>query len=100
MPSSSSRMRRARPPPFDKVYEQYKLAPEVTRRRMCYETMEEVLAKTDKTIVEAPGVVPYLPLSTAATPLAGGARDNPRASAGRRPMNGLCPQPGGDRHHR
>ncbi|WP_380788546.1 protease modulator HflK [Sphingomonas sp. R86521] len=51
---------------FDKVYEQYKLAPEVTRRRMYYETMEAVLAKTDKTIVETPGgVVPYLPLSNA-----------------------------------
>ncbi|WP_322964282.1 protease modulator HflK [Sphingomonas fuzhouensis] len=48
---------------FDKMYEQYRLAPEVTRRRMYYETMEAVLAKSDKTIVEAPGVVPYLPLS-------------------------------------
>lgn len=47
---------------FDKVYEQYKLAPEVTRRRMYYETMERVLSKTDKVIVEAPGTVPYLPL--------------------------------------
>ncbi len=47
---------------FDKVYEQYKLAPEVTRRRMYYETMEKVLSKIDKTIVEAPGVTPYLPL--------------------------------------
>ncbi|MES2057403.1 MAG: protease modulator HflK [Pseudomonadota bacterium] len=47
---------------FDKVYAQYKLAPEVTRRRMYYETMEGVLAKSDKTIVEAPGVVPYLPI--------------------------------------
>ena len=47
---------------FDKVYEQYKLAPEVTRRRMYYETMEAVLAKSDKTIVEAPGVNTYLPL--------------------------------------
>ena len=47
---------------FDKVYEQYKLAPEVTRRRMYYETMEQVLSKVDKTIVEAPGVTPYLPL--------------------------------------
>jgi modulator of FtsH protease HflK len=47
---------------FDKVYEQYKLSPVVTRRRMYYETMEEVLAKVDKTIVEAPGVTPYLPL--------------------------------------
>ena len=47
---------------FDKVYEQYKLAPEVTRRRMYYETMEQVLSKVDKTILEAPGVTPYLPL--------------------------------------
>ena len=38
------------------------LAPEVTRRRLYYETMESVLSKTDKTIVEADGVTPYLPL--------------------------------------
>jgi membrane protease subunit HflK len=47
---------------FDKVYQQYRLAPEVTRRRMYYETMEKVLAKTDKTIVEAPGIAQYLPV--------------------------------------
>lgn len=47
---------------FDKVYAQYKLAPEVTRRRMYYETMERVLRKTDKVVVEAPGVNSYLPL--------------------------------------
>jgi membrane protease subunit HflK len=47
---------------FDKVYIQYKLAPEVTRRRMYYETMEKVLSKVDKTVVEAPGVTPYLAL--------------------------------------
>lgn len=47
---------------FDKVYAQYKLAPDVTRRRMYYETMEQVLSKIDKTIVESPGVTPYLPL--------------------------------------
>lgn len=48
---------------FDKVYEQYRLAPEVTRRRMYYETMEQVLGKVDKTIVEVPGgVTSYLPL--------------------------------------
>jgi modulator of FtsH protease HflK len=47
---------------FDKVYEQYSLAPEVTRRRLYYETMEKVLSKTDKTILEAGGVTPYLPL--------------------------------------
>jgi membrane protease subunit HflK len=47
---------------FDKVYEQYRLAPEVTRRRMYYETMEGVLANVDKTIVEGSNVTPYLPL--------------------------------------
>jgi membrane protease subunit HflK len=29
---------------------------------MYYETMERVLSKVDKTIVEAPGVTPYLAL--------------------------------------
>ncbi|MDP9422092.1 MAG: FtsH protease activity modulator HflK [Pseudomonadota bacterium] len=48
---------------FDKVYEQYRLAPEVTRRRMYYETMERILRNVDKTIVETPGVTPYLPLN-------------------------------------
>jgi membrane protease subunit HflK len=47
---------------FDRIYEQYRLAPEVTRRRMYYETMERVLQNVDKTIVETPGVTPYLPL--------------------------------------
>ncbi|OYW46165.1 MAG: HflK protein [Sphingomonadales bacterium 32-68-7] len=60
---------------FDQVYEQYRLAPEVTRRRMYYETMERVLRQTDKTIVEGTGVTPYLPLPEvrrrAATPAPG-----------------------------
>lgn len=48
---------------FDKVYEQYKLAPEVTRRRIYYETMERVLRQTDKVVVDGgTGVTPYLPL--------------------------------------
>jgi membrane protease subunit HflK len=47
---------------FDKVYQQYRLAPEVTRRRMYYETMEQVLSKVNKTIVEPKGVVTYLPV--------------------------------------
>jgi membrane protease subunit HflK len=46
---------------FNKVYEQYKLAPEVTKRRMYYETMERVLGSNDKVIVES-NVNPYLPL--------------------------------------
>ena len=48
---------------FDRIYEQYKLAPGVTKRRMYYETMERVLQGVDKTIVEAPGVTSYLPLN-------------------------------------
>lgn len=48
---------------FDAVYAQYRLAPEVTRKRMYLETMEKVLSKVDKTIIDAPsGVTPYLPL--------------------------------------
>lgn len=47
---------------FNNIYEEYRLAPEVTRRRLYYETIESVLSKTDKTIVEADGVTPYLPL--------------------------------------
>jgi len=47
---------------FNEIYEQYRLAPEVTRRRLYYETMESVLANTDKTIVETDGVTTYLPL--------------------------------------
>jgi membrane protease subunit HflK len=30
---------------------------------MYYETMEQVLARSDKTVVEQGGVVPYLPLT-------------------------------------
>jgi membrane protease subunit HflK len=50
---------------FLKVYEEYKKAPEVTRKRMYLETMERVLAGTDKIIVDSKGgqgVVPYLSL--------------------------------------
>jgi modulator of FtsH protease HflK len=47
---------------FDKIYEQYRQAPDVTKRRLYYETMEQVLGKMDKTIVESGSVTPYLPL--------------------------------------
>jgi len=47
---------------FDKIYAQYKLAPEVTRRRLYYETMERVLRQNDKTVIESQGVTTYLPL--------------------------------------
>jgi modulator of FtsH protease HflK len=47
---------------FDAVYAQYRLAPEVTRKRIYLETMERVLKDVDKTVIEASGVTPYLPL--------------------------------------
>lgn len=68
---------------FDKVYEQYRLAPEVTRRRMYYETMERVLGKVDKTIVDADGVQTYLPLPEVRkrTPAPAPATTQPEATA-------------------
>jgi membrane protease subunit HflK len=47
---------------FDAVYAQYRLAPEVTRKRMYLETMESVLSKVDKTVIEPSNVQAYLPL--------------------------------------
>jgi modulator of FtsH protease HflK len=47
---------------FDKIYEQYKTAPDVTKRRLYYETMEQVLGRVDKTVVESGNVTPFLPL--------------------------------------
>ncbi len=52
---------------FVSVYEEYSKAPEVTRKRLFLETMEEVLATSSKVIMEegtsGSGVVPYLPLN-------------------------------------
>jgi len=50
---------------FDAVYAQYRLAPEVTRKRIYLETMENVLSKVDKTIVEPGSVQTYRPLPEA-----------------------------------
>jgi membrane protease subunit HflK len=50
---------------FTKVYEEYKKAPEVTRQRIYYETMEKLFSGTEKIIIDSgasTGVVPYLPL--------------------------------------
>lgn len=72
---------------FDRIYEQYKLSPDVTRRRMYYETMERVLQNVDKTIVETPGVTPYLPLNqqprSAPAPQQPQAQAQPRQGASR-----------------
>jgi modulator of FtsH protease HflK len=51
---------------FISVYNQYVKAPEVTRRRLYLETIEQVLGNSTKVVVEpgttGSGVVPYLPL--------------------------------------
>lgn len=50
---------------FVSVYEEYAKAPEVTRKRLFLETMEEVLNGSNKVIVNegsGQGVIPYLPL--------------------------------------
>jgi modulator of FtsH protease HflK len=49
---------------FLKVYDEYKKAPEVTRKRLYLETMERILGSADKIIIDGKGqgVVPYLPL--------------------------------------
>lgn len=51
---------------FISIYDQYKLAPDVTRQRLYLETMERVLADSTKIILDengnGSGVVPYLPL--------------------------------------
>lgn len=70
---------------FDQIYEQYKLAPRVTRQRLYYETMENVLSQVDKTIVEPRGVTPYLPLNEIqrrADPAAGSGQAAPVAKGG------------------
>ncbi len=52
---------------FLKVYDQYKLAPAVTRTRMYLESLERVYSNADKIIIDQKGqgngVVPYLPLN-------------------------------------
>ncbi len=51
---------------FLAVYNEYRNASDVTRKRIFLETMERVLGGTNKVIIDAesaPGVVPYLPLN-------------------------------------
>jgi membrane protease subunit HflK len=52
---------------FQAIAEEYRKAPSVTEKRLYLETMEQVLPKVEKVIIE-PGttnVVPYLPLGRA-----------------------------------
>ena len=61
---------------FEKIYEQYKNAPALTRERLYIETMERVLGGADKVILDDPArggasVAPYVPLPAFA-PFQGG----------------------------
>jgi modulator of FtsH protease HflK len=54
---------------FTQVLQQYKKAPDITRQRIYLETMEQIFASTDKTIIDTgaqngPGVLPFLPLGS------------------------------------
>ncbi len=57
---------------FESVYNEYRKAPDVTRKRIFLETMERVFEGTDKIILDSKGggsgVVPYLPLNELTKP--------------------------------
>ncbi|MBT5770847.1 MAG: FtsH protease activity modulator HflK [Rhodospirillaceae bacterium] len=53
---------------FDQIFETYRVAPDVTRRRLYIETLRDVLQGANKVIIDegaagGQGVVPYLPLN-------------------------------------
>jgi len=65
---------------FESILKEYKAAPDVTRERLYLDTMQQVLAGTDKVIIDTPstagtGPIPLLPLTelfkagTATTPV-------------------------------
>ncbi len=62
---------------FTAVLNQYEINPEITRKRLYLETMEQVLGRVDKIIIDdaaggGQGVVPYLPLNELRRSTAGG----------------------------
>lgn len=70
---------------FLAVYEQYKLAPAVTRERLFIETMERVFGGMDKVILDqnnaGQSVVPFLPLSEIGKPRTAQPQTNPQGTA-------------------
>jgi len=53
---------------FTEIYQSYRAAPDVTRRRLYIETLRDVLSRVNKVIIDEnaqskQGVVPYLPLN-------------------------------------
>ena len=73
---------------FIAIYDQYKRAPDVTRRRIYLETMQGVLANMNKVIMDSKGgsgVVPYLPLPEVRAGSGRARGGAPVAELGRRP---------------
>jgi membrane protease subunit HflK len=72
---------------FNKVYDEYKKAPGVTRQRIYLETMERVLGSSQKLVYDGgtngSNVVPYLPLSELSPP-----RQAPPATTGQQQSGG------------
>lgn len=56
---------------FDRVYAQYSVAPDVTRTRLYYETMEKILRRADLTIAPNAPATPAAPLATEAAAATG-----------------------------
>ncbi|WP_110813275.1 FtsH protease activity modulator HflK [Pseudoroseicyclus aestuarii] len=77
---------------FSSVQEEYQLAPEVTRRRIYLETMEDVLGGIDKIVLDSAiasggqnggtGIVPFLPLNDLARSGSGGAAASTQTGGG------------------
>ncbi|WBU58149.1 FtsH protease activity modulator HflK [Paracoccus sediminicola] len=76
---------------FNSVYAEYAKAPEVTRKRMYLETMEQVLGRVDKVIIDgagSDGVVPYLPLDQIRRPAGSSGSGNPSSATGNNTNSG------------
>nr|WP_243846275.1 FtsH protease activity modulator HflK [Rhizomicrobium palustre] len=67
---------------FNAVYQEYKKAPEVTRRRIYIETMSQVMGSMNKVIVDdaAKGVMPYLQLPPMPSKMAPKQDEAPKAA--------------------
>ena len=79
---------------FLSIYEQYRLAKDVTTKRIYLETMEDILSKTNKIIIDqkgGSGVLPYLPLPAlkgGGKPAAPSTPPTPSASSAAQPPSG------------
>ncbi|BCX82477.1 modulator of FtsH protease HflK [Methylomarinovum caldicuralii] len=77
---------------FRRVLAEYRKHPDITRRRLAIETMEEILTRTDSVVVdlEGSGNVVYLPLNPGQS---GPIRGNEPATAGAKPQASTAERP-------